>query len=258
MTPRPLTPTQLFGLPILGALSLIFAWQWLVPALGVPAYIVPTPTSVLRTLSAEWRFLLANAVPTWTEAVIGFFLGNSLAILLAIAFFYCPRFEAAYFPIVLLFNTIPVLALAPIIILVFGLGLLPKVIIAALISFFPTLVNVARGLRSATPSEVELMHVLSASAWETFWRLRAPRAVPLLFASLRIAATTSIIGAIVGEWIGSNQGLGAIIIQATFNYQSERLFAAVVLASLSGLVFFAIVIQFERILLRRNLGHLGQ
>src|SRR5204863_10176052 len=104
----------------------------------------------------------------------------------------------------------------------------------------------------ATTSELELMHVLSASGWETFWRLRAPRSAPLLFASLRIAATTSIIGAIVGEWIGSNQGLGAVIIQSTFNYQAERLFAAVVLASLSGLVFFAVVTQVERLFHRLN------
>ena len=254
MKPRSLTATEIVGLPVIGALSLILAWQFLVPALGVPAYIVPTPLAVLRTLGTEWRFLLSNAVPTWAEACLGFLLGNSLAVLLAIAFVYNPRFQAAYFPVVLLFNTIPVLALAPIIILIFGLGMLPKVIIAALICFFPTLVNTARGLNLATASELDLMHVLSASGWETFWRLRAPRSVPLLFASLRISATTCVIGAIVGEWIGSNQGLGAVIIQSTFNYQAERLFAAVVLASLSGLVFFALVTLAERFFHRLNLS----
>ena len=123
-------------------------------------------------------------------------------------------------------------------------------IAAALLCFFPTLINMARGLNAATASEIELMHVLSASDWETFWRLRAPRSVPLLFSSLRIAATTCVIGAIVGEWIGSDRGLGAVIIQATFNYQAERLFAAVLLASLSGIVFFAIVTQIERLFRR--------
>ena len=242
------------GWPILGALSLVLAWQWLVPALGVPAYIVPTPLAVLHRLAGEWPFLLSNAVPTWIEACLGFLLGNGLAVLLAIAFVYNPRFQAAYFPVVLLFNTIPVLALAPIIILIFGLGMLPKVIISALICFFPTLVNMARGLNLATASEIDLMHVLSASGWETFWRLRAPRSAPLLFASLRISATTCVIGAIVGEWIGSNQGLGAVIIQSTFNYQAERLFAAVVLASSSGLVFFFVVAQVERCFHRLNPG----
>jgi NitT/TauT family transport system permease protein len=251
---RPLSAGHAMALAGLGALSLIAAWQWLVPALGVPAYIVPTPVAVLRTLAGEWRFLIANAVPTWIEAALGFVLGNTLAVLLAIAFVYNPRIEAAYFPVVLLFNTIPVLALAPIIILIFGLGLVPKVVIAALICFFPTLVNVVRGLRLATSSELDLMQVLSASAFETFWRLRAPRAAPLLFASLRISATACVIGAIVGEWIGSNAGLGAVIIQSTFNYQAERLFAAVVLAALSGLAFFAAVSGVERLFRRLEPG----
>ncbi|MBY3348851.1 ABC transporter permease [Rhizobium laguerreae] len=250
MTHRPLSLAEAVGLPVIGALSLLLAWQWLVPALGIPAYIVPTPLAILRTLGIEWRFLLSNAIPTWGEAGLGFLLGNSLAVIMAIAFVYNPRLQAAYFPVVLLFNTIPVLALAPIIILIFGLSMLPKVIIAALICFFPTLVNTARGLNLATASELDLMHVLSASGWETFWRLRAPRSAPLLFASLRISATTCVIGAIVGEWIGSNQGLGAVIIQSTFNYQAERLFAAVVLASFSGIVFFAAVAQIERIFRR--------
>ena len=239
-------PIEIVAWPAAGAMSLLLAWQFLVPAFGVPAYIVPTPVSVLRALIKDWPFLLQNAVPTWIEAVLGFGLGNGVAVILATAFVYNRRFQAAYFPVVLFFNTIPVLALAPIIILIFGLGLLPKVIIAALICFFPTLVNTARGLNMVTANELDLMRVLSASGWETFWRLRAPRAVPLLFASLRIAATTCVIGAIVGEWIGSNQGLGAVIIQSTFNYQAERLFAAVTLASLSGLLFFAIVCLIER------------
>lgn len=250
MMKRSPTSMEAIALPILGALSLVIAWQWLVPALGVPAYIVPTPLAVVRTLATEWHFLLSNAIPTWGEAMLGFLIGNGVAVILAIAFVYNPRFQAAYFPVVLLFNTIPVLALAPIIILVFGLGMLPKVIIASLICFFPTLVNTARGLKLATTSELELMHVLSASGWEIFWRLRAPRSAPLFFASLRIAATTCVIGAIVGEWIGSNQGLGAVIIQSTFNYQAERLFAAVVLASLSGIAFFAVVALTERIFYR--------
>jgi len=250
MSKRSLSAIGTVGLPVFGALSLIAAWQWLLPALDVPAYIVPTPLAVLHTLATEWRFLLSNALPTWGEAALGFLIGNGIGIILAITFAYNPRFQAAYFPIVLLFNTIPVLALAPIIILVFGLGMLPKIIIAALICFFPTLVNTARGLKLATQNELDLMHVLSASAWETFWRLRAPRSAPLVFASLRIAATTCVIGAIVGEWIGSNQGLGAVIIQSTFNYQAERLFAAVALAALSGIVFFVIVVQIERFFLR--------
>ena len=238
--------------PLLGAGSILALWQLAVPALGVPAYIVPTPARVIRALATDWRFLLSNAMPTVVEALLGFVLGTLAAVALAVAFVTSRRLTAAYFPVVLFFNTIPILALAPIIILIFGLGILPKVIIAAVICFFPTLVNMVRGFNMPTRSELELMHVLSASRVETFWRLRAPRSVPMLFASMRIASTTCVIGAIVGEWIGSNRGLGAVIIQATFNYQSERLFAAVVVAASIGLAFFAAVTAAERRYLRRH------
>lgn len=237
--------------PLLGALSILLVWQFLMPALGVPAYILPTPLAVAQKFADEWRFLLENALPTIVESLAGFFLGNGVAVLLAVVFVMSRTLREAYFPVVLVFNTIPILALAPIIILIFGLGMLPKVIIAAVICFFPTLVNMVRGLNMASSNEMELMHVLSASRREVLVHLRLPRSVPLLFASLRIAATSSVIGAIVGEWIGANQGLGALIIQSTFNYQSDRLFAAVLLASALGLLYYAIVAAVEHRLVRR-------
>ncbi|RUW64723.1 ABC transporter permease subunit, partial [Mesorhizobium sp. M1E.F.Ca.ET.063.01.1.1] len=136
------------------------------------------------------------------------------------------------------FNTIPILALSPIIILIFGLGMTPKIVIAAVICFFPTLVNMIRGLDSASSSEHELFRVLSATRSEIFWSLRLPPALPMLFSSLRIASATAVIGAIVGEWIGSDKGLGALIIQASFNYQSDRLYAAIVLSSSLSIALF--------------------
>ncbi len=240
------------ALPVGGALSILLVWQLLLPATGIPDYVLPTPAAVAHRILSDRDFLLDNALPTLIEAAGGFLAGNLAAAALAVLFVHSRTARAAYFPVVLFFNTIPVLALAPIIILLFGLGMVPKVVIAAVICFFPTLVNLVRGLTLATPSELELMRVLSASRTEVFWRLRVPRAMPLLFASLKIASTTSVVGAVVGEWIGSNAGLGALIIQATFNYQSDRLFAAVFLASSMALLFFGIVALVERVLARRR------
>ncbi|MCX5497155.1 ABC transporter permease [Kaistia dalseonensis] len=239
------------ALPVFGAASILLIWQFLVPALGMPAYILPTPLAVAAKLVTDWRFLLENARPTIIESALGFLFGNAVAILLAIVFVHSRTIRGAYFPVVLVFNTIPILALAPIIILIFGLGMLPKVIIAAVICFFPTLVNMVRGLQLQSANEMELMRVLSANRVEVFLHLRLPRSVPLLFASLRIAATSCVIGAIVGEWIGSNQGLGALIIQSTFNYQSDRLFAAVFIASALGLIFYGLVAAVEHRFVRR-------
>jgi NitT/TauT family transport system permease protein len=239
-------------LPILGALSILLLWQFLVPAMGVPPFIVPTPAKVALKLVSDAGLLAANALPTAIESVAGFAIGNLVAVLLAVVFVYSRRVRAAYFPVVLFFNTIPILALAPIIVLIFGLGMLPKIVIAAVICFFPTLVNMIRGLEMPSRSEFDLFRVLSASPFETFWRLRVPRSLPLLFTSLKIASTTCVIGAIVGEWIGANQGLGALIIQSTFNYQTDRLYAAVFISSFLGLLFFGIVSLAERLVMRRR------
>ncbi|MFZ5675224.1 MAG: ABC transporter permease [Pseudomonadota bacterium] len=247
---RALSPVRSALYPLFGAASLLLAWQFLLPAAGVPAYIVPTPTAILAIFARQGALLLSNLWPTAVEAVAGFVIGNIAAVILAIVFVHSRFLQAAYFPVVLFFNTIPVLALAPIIILIFGLGMTPKIVIAAVICFFPTLVNMIRGLNSASANEFELFRVLSATKWEVLWRLRFPRALPMLFSSLRIASATAVIGAIVGEWIGSDKGLGALIIQATFNYQSDRLYAAIALSSTLSITLFLIVVLLERRLVR--------
>jgi NitT/TauT family transport system permease protein len=236
-------------LPIAGALSIIFAWQFLLPVAGVPSYIVPTPLEIARVFEKEAPLLRTHLWPTVVESLLGFLFGNGMAVLLAIAFVYNRYLEAAYFPVILFLNTIPILALAPVIILIFGLGQAPKVVIAAVICFFPTLVNMIRGLKSVSTNQLELFRVLSASKLETLWHLRLPQSMPFLFASLRIASATAVIGAVVGEWIGSDKGLGAMIIQATFNYQSGRLYAAIALCSSIALTLFALVILAERFVL---------
>ncbi|TJU99473.1 MAG: ABC transporter permease [Mesorhizobium sp.] len=246
MRPAPLSPQLAMALPVLGAASLLVAWQYLLPFLGVPTYIVPTPTAIFGTFQKNFALLMDNLRPTLIEALAGFVIGNLAAVLLAVVFVHSRILQAAYFPIVLFFNTIPILALSPIIILIFGLGMTPKIVIAAVICFFPTLVNMIRGLDSPSDNEHELFRVLSATRWEIFWDLRLPRALPMLFSSLRIASATAVIGAIVGEWIGSDKGLGALIIQASFNYQSDRLYAAIVLSSCLSIAVFCIVVMVER------------
>lgn len=233
-------------LPLLGAASVVLAWQFLIPFSGVPHYIVPTPTMIAGVFQKQWPLLLDNLWPTALESIAGFAIGNGLAVAMAVVFVYSRLIQAAYFPVVLFFNTIPILALSPIIILIFGLGLFPKIVIAAVICFFPTLVNMIRGLESASDNEHDLFRVLSANRFEVFWRLRFPRSLPMLFASLRIASATAVIGAIVGEWIGADKGLGALIIQATFNYQSDRLYAAIVMSSSLSICLFLLVVIAER------------
>ncbi|MGL4497057.1 MAG: ABC transporter permease [Beijerinckiaceae bacterium] len=237
-------------LPVAGVLGLILAWAALVYILKVPPFVAPSPQAVAVTLVNKFDVLMTNLLPTATEAILGFLLGNFAAIVIATAFVHKKSLEQAFFPVVVLINTIPVVAKAPILVLLLGNGMEPKIAIAALICFFPTLVNMVRGLESVNPQALELMKVLSASKRETFFKLRLPNALPYLFSALKIAASTAVIGAIVGEWIGSTVGIGALIIQATYNFDSAMLYATVIVGSLFSVCFFLLITFIERLAIR--------
>ena len=216
-------------LPAIGAaLGLLLLWQLVVTGFGIPTYIAPSPVQVAAVFVEKGDILWINFLPTLFEAFSGFVLGNSIAVLLAIWFVHNRFAERAFYPIAVFINTIPIIAIAPILVLILGNGYAPKIVIAALICFFPTLVNMVRGLKAVSPQMLELMRVLSATNPEILWKIRLQSSLPFLFAALKIASTTSVIGAIVGEWIGSNYGLGALIIEATYNFRSPMLYATVI------------------------------
>jgi len=237
-------------LPALGIVGLIALWWAVVAIFQVKPFIAPSPWAVLQTLYVKRDVLLANLLPTAGEALGGFLLGNLVAIAVATLFVHNRRLQEIFFPVVVMFNSIPVVAKAPILVLLMGNGVEPKIAIAALVCFFPTLVNSVRGLEAVNPQAMELMRVLSASKREIFFKLRVFSALPYLFSALRIAASMSVIGAVVGEWIGATQGIGAMIIQATYNFDSALLYAAIVMsAALSGTAFMVIV-ALERAIIR--------
>lgn len=240
------------AIPVLTIAALIGLWQLVVGADSVPSYIVPTPVEVARTTVDEWGTLMHNLVPTAIETGLGFLVGNGVAILLAVLFVHFKPAERALFPVAIFVRTIPIVAIAPVLVIMLGNGYSPKVVIAALISFFPTLVNMVRGLESVDPQALELMKVLSASRVEVFFKVRLFASLPFLFASLKIAATSAVIGAVVAEWIGSSQGLGYMIVQATFNYRTAELYAAMVVTSLFAMVSFLLVGITERLVVRWN------
>ena len=237
-------------LPAIGIVGLLALWWAVVVVFDVKPFIAPSPGLVLNTLYAKREVLLSNLIPTAMEAAGGFVLGNLAAILVATLFVHSKTLQDIFFPVVLMFNAIPIVAKAPILVLIMGNGMEPKITIAALVCFFPTLVNTVRGLESVNPQAMELMRVLSASKTEIFFKLRLYNALPYLFSALRIAASMCVIGAVVGEWVGANVGVGAMIIQATFNFDSALLYSAIVMsASLSG-AFFVLVTLAERWLIR--------
>jgi NitT/TauT family transport system permease protein len=237
-------------LPAAGILALIGVWAALVYILKVPTFVAPSPQLVAATLVSKLNILMANLLPTAIEALSGFLLGNLSAIIIATVFVHKKSMEQAFFPVVVLINSIPVVAKAPILVLLLGNGMEPKIAIAALVCFFPTLVNMVRGLESINPQSLELMKVLSASKTEIFFKLRLLNSVPYLFSALKIAASTAVIGAIVGEWIGSTTGIGALIIQSTYNFDSAMLYATVIVGSAFSVTFFLTITLIERLVIR--------
>ncbi|CAN5570951.1 ABC transporter permease [soil metagenome] len=237
-------------LPVLGIAGLLLLWWAAITVFNVKPFIAPSPLAVLQTLMDKRAVLFDNLWPTALEAAGGFLLGNLAAIVVATVFIHNKTIADIFFPVVLAFNAVPLVAKAPVLVLLMGNGMEPKITIAALVCFFPTLVNMVRGLESVNPQAMELMRVLSASKTEIFFRLRLLNALPYLFSALRIAASMCVIGAVVGEWVGSTVGIGALILQATFNFDSPLLYAAIVMsASLSG-AFFLLVTLAERWFIR--------
>ena len=237
-------------LPAIGVAGLLFVWWAVVAGFHVKPFIAPSPMLVLQTFVSKSDVLIQNLVPTAIEASLGFLLGNLAAILLATVFVHNKTLQDIFYPVAVMINSIPVVAKAPILVLIMGNGLEPKITIAAIVCFFPTLVNMVRGLNAVNPQAMELMQILSASRREIFFKLRVFSSLPYLFSALRIAASMSVIGAVVGEWIGATQGIGAMIIQATYNFDSALLYTAIIMSAILAGAFFLVIAVLERCLVR--------
>jgi NitT/TauT family transport system permease protein len=221
-------------------------WEIACVVMKIPDYIVPTPHRVVQKILESWSLLYANSLTSMAEIVLGFVLASVCAILCAIAIVHSRRVEAILEPFLVVSQVVPKVALAPLFIIWFGHGILPKIIIAMMIAFFPVLVNAVVGLRSIDAEILELMESIAANKRQTFWRVRLPNSLPYIFPALKVAALLSIVGAMVGEFVGSDRGLGYLMIIGDVNLDTDLLFAALVVVTVFGMVVYAIIEAFER------------
>jgi ABC-type nitrate/sulfonate/bicarbonate transport system permease component len=215
-------------------------WQALVVAFDVPGYLVPTPLAVLAAAFHARGLLAAQAGMTLGTAALGLVISMVFALAFALAFSFSRRTSQALMPILLIFRSIPVIAVAPLITLFLGRGLGTSVAVVTIVSFFPILVNLIRGLASAEPGMLELMHVYGASQWTRIRVVRAPYAVPHLFIGLRVAGGSAILGAMLSEWITGVHGLGKLIFDAGEMRETELLWAAVLASVAAALLVFVL------------------
>jgi NitT/TauT family transport system permease protein len=237
-----------YYLPSVGVmLALVLLWQAGVMLLGVKEYILPTPLAAVRTLADPNYQWTANLLATLYAVLGAFVLSAVLGVALAVVIVWNDLMLRTVMPVLVLFNTLPKIALAPLFVVWLGYGIWPNIVIGTTIAFFPMVVNTAVGLASAEPEMLDLVRTLKASRWQVLRKIRFPNAVPYIFVGLKLNATMSVIGALVGEFVASERGLGSLIITGGVTMQTSSIFASLVLISAMGLALYGVVVAVERI-----------
>lgn len=220
-------------------------WEAAVDLLDVPEYIIPAPSTALITMFEEWRVILYYAWVTSVEIVLGFLAGSIGGALLAILVHRYALLDAALNPLIIFFQIIPKIALAPIFLLWFGFGLAPKVVLVAIIAFFPVTLNTIAGLVATSPDLGHLVQSVGGTRNQFLWRVQVANALPQIFAGLKIAMTFSVIGAVVGEFTGGAEGLGYLILFSSSQVKTPLLFAALFAIAVLGLVMYYAIVWLE-------------
>ncbi|KAA3662448.1 MAG: ABC transporter permease [Chloroflexi bacterium] len=226
--------------------GVMMVWETAVYLTKTPIYIMPAPSSILKYLVAHWWSLWGAGMVTLAEAVSGLVLGTAVGLMLAVLINFWQRLEQGIMSLALLIKSTPIIAIAPILTIWLGFGPAPKVIITALLTFFPVLINALSGFRSVDPAMLDLMRSLNATPQEIFVHVRWPGARPFLFAALRVVAPLAMIGAVVAEWMGASTGLGRQMWLAYTNLNMPALFAAVFVLTVLSTAVYQLVIRMER------------
>ncbi|HEY2901367.1 MAG TPA: ABC transporter permease [Polyangia bacterium] len=241
-----------YTLAVLSHLALIVVWFLLVKLGHIPRFVLPSPVEAARALGDGNYNWWGNAVTTATEIFAGYFLALAVGVALALLFAWSRLLESFLMPLLVSLNMIPKVALGPIIIVWFKYGVLPNTLIAFSICVFPILLTTARGLREIEPELLDLVRTLRASRWQLFTKIQLPGALPHLFSGMKVAVVLAVAGAIVGEFLGSDRGLGYLMLQVQVTLDTPAMFTAVILITAIGIVLYALVRFAERWLIPKD------
>jgi NitT/TauT family transport system permease protein len=223
-------------------LALLFAGWWVVTATEmVEPYLVASPADTFRVMAEKSAYFRDHTLVTAWETVAGFLLAIGIGVLTAVVMVYSVTIERTLYPLLLFAQVIPKIAVAPLIMVWLGTDLTPKIVIAVLMAFFPIVISMVTGLKAVDPEMLELSATMGAGPAKTFIKIRLPASLPHLFSGLKIGATLAVTGAVVGEFVGAQEGLGYVIQQANGNFDTPVLFAGLIIMSLLGVLLFALV-----------------
>ena len=243
---------QRYSLAVLAHVALVLAWYLFVKLGNVPKFVMPSPGATLDALLAPNYDWWANMLVTGTEIFIGYFLALVVGVALALAFTWSKALEAFCMPLLVSLNMIPKVALGPLIIVWFKYGVFPNSIMAFSICVFPILLTTARGLRETEPELLDLVRSLKGSRWQLFSKVQLPGALPYIFSGMKVAAILAVAGAIVGEFLGSDKGLGYLMLQVQVTLDTPAMFMAVILITLLGMLLYGLVLGLERLLVVKD------
>lgn len=237
---------QRWTLAVLAHIALVAAWYLFVKLGNVPAFVMPSPGATLDALLQPNYNWWTNVAVTATEIFAGYFLALVVGVALALAFTWSKTLEAFFMPLLVSLNMIPKVALGPLIIVWFKYGVFPNTLMAFSICVFPILLTTARGLREIEPELLDLVRSLKGSRWQLFSKVQLPGALPYIFSGMKVGAILAVAGAIVGEFLGSDKGLGYLMLQVQVTLDTPAMFMAVIMITLIGMVLYGMVLLLER------------
>jgi NitT/TauT family transport system permease protein len=246
---RPRLPARVVDVaaPLGLMLLIIAAWEAAVWAFDVAVYVLPAPSRIVREIFVQHEIILGHLEVTLIEILSGYALAALVGFVLSILIVYSKPFRRGVLPLIVASQTIPVIAIAPILVIWFGYNVAPRIIITALVAFFPLTVAFVTGLERLEREFIDFFRSLNASGVQIFLKLRLPAALPNIFAGLKVATTLAVIGATISEWVGASAGLGYLMAQDTQQLNTTRVFAALVVLGIVGMLFFALVGLIEKL-----------
>jgi len=227
--------------PVAAFTLFVVLWETIVRLNNTPEYRLPAPSAIISEFVKSWDVLMGHTVVTLYETILGFIIGIAAACLFAVFVDSIGVFEKIFMPFAVLSQTIPLVALAPLLAIWFGFGIVPKIILTVLVVFFPVTVNLIQGLKSTDPELLEMMTGMGATKRQIFTKLKVPTAAPYFFSGLKISAAYAVMGAVISEWTGASKGLGIYMTRAMSSFKTAALFADIVIIALLSILLYKFI-----------------
>lgn len=236
--------------PTLVIILLLIIWEMAGRFFDIPAWLLPVPTQVWEEAIHGFTHYSGHILSTIRLSITGYFIGIAVGLTVAIFLFRLPMLQEAFYPLLILSQNIPIIVLAPLLVIWFGFGMMPKIIVIVLVCFFPITIAALDGFRQADRDLLHYMKMIGATNRQIFWKLQWPYALPSIFSGLKIAGTYSVMGAVISEWLGANKGIGVYMTLASSSFKTDRVFVAIMLIMILSLTFFALIAFVEKIVLK--------